>query len=77
MTVSVVVTCYNYGRFLKHCLDSLESQTHTAFDVIVVDDGSTDDSAEITRPFLNDPRFRYYYEPNQGQTVAKNTRVSA
>jgi|RhiMethySRZTD1v2_1073278.scaffolds.fasta_scaffold00202_22 glycosyltransferase involved in cell wall biosynthesis len=75
MTISVVVSCYNYGRFLKHCLDSLKSQTHTDFDVIVIDDGSTDDSAEVVKPFLNDPRFRYHYQPNQGQAAAKNAGI--
>jgi glycosyltransferase involved in cell wall biosynthesis len=47
--VSVVVPCYNYGRFLPDCMESLLAQTGVAFDVLVVDDCSTDDSWEIAQ----------------------------
>jgi glycosyltransferase involved in cell wall biosynthesis len=47
--VSVVVPCYNYGRFLPDCLDSLLTQTGVAFDVVIIDDCSTDDSWEMAQ----------------------------
>lgn len=73
--VSVVVTCYNYGKFVAGCLDSLQKQTFSDFEVIVVDDGSTDNSAEQIRPFLQDSRFRYIKQKNWGQANAKNRGI--
>ena len=73
--VSVVVTCYNYGKFIVGCLDSLQKQTFSDFEVIVVDDGSTDNSAEKICPYLNDRRFRYINQKNGGQANAKNRGI--
>lgn len=73
--VSVVVTCYNYGKFVAECLDSLQKQTFSDFEVIVVDDGSTDNSAEQIRPFLQDSRFHYIKQKNGGQANAKNRGI--
>lgn len=49
--LSVLVNNYNYGRFLRECIDSVLSQDHPDFELIVVDDGSTDDSADIIRSY--------------------------
>lgn len=76
MSVSIVITCYNYGRYLEGCLESVIAQTYTDWEAIVVDDGSTDDTANVIRPFLADKRIRYFYQKNQGQTVAKNVGIS-
>jgi glycosyltransferase involved in cell wall biosynthesis len=76
MSVSIVITCYNYGKYLKGCLESVQAQTYSDFEAIVVDDGSTDDTADVIRPFLADSRIRYHYQKNQGQTVAKNVGIS-
>jgi glycosyltransferase involved in cell wall biosynthesis len=74
-TVSVVVTCYNYGHFLAGCLRSVLAQTVTDLEVLVVDDGSTDDSETVARSFLSDTRLRYIKQPNGGQANAKNRGV--
>ncbi len=73
--VSVVVTCYNYGRYLRHALDSVLSQTYRDFEVILVNDGSTDDTDEAVQPYLADPRVHYVKQENMGQTKAKNNGV--
>lgn len=73
--ISVVVTCYNYGNFVAECLDSLQKQTFSDFEVIVVDDGSTDKSAEQIYPYLKDRRFRYIKQKNGGQANAKNRGI--
>jgi glycosyltransferase involved in cell wall biosynthesis len=75
MMVSVVITCFNYGRYLKKCLDSVLAQSVGDFEVVVIDDGSTDDTAEVIRPFRKDSRIRFHYQANQGQTIAKNTGI--
>lgn len=74
--ISVVVTCYNYGHYLSGCVDSILGQTFESFEVIVVDDGSTDDTPERIKPFLErDGRIRYIRKSNGGQASAKNTGV--
>lgn len=74
--VSIVVTCYNYGQFVAGCLTSIQNQTFSAFEVIVIDDGSTDNSVEQIRPFLLDSRFRCMTQKNGGQANAKNRGIS-
>ena len=50
-SVSVVVTCHNYGRFLGECLQSILDQTYPVFELLVVDDSSTDDTAQVVGSF--------------------------
>jgi glycosyltransferase involved in cell wall biosynthesis len=76
--VSVVVPTYNYGRLIGETLDSLRAQTCADWECLVVDDGSTDDTAQVVARFAaEDPRFRYLRQPNQRQAVAKNTGLAA
>ena len=73
--VSVVVATYNYARFLGGALQSALGQTFRDLEAIVVDDGSTDDTAAVVRPFLADGRVRYVRTDHRGQPQAKNTGV--
>ncbi len=72
--ISVVVTCYNCRDYIADAIRSVASQTLRDFDCVIVDDASTDDSAEVVRSTLeelNDPRFRQVRLPkNVGQTGA-------
>jgi GT2 family glycosyltransferase len=71
--VSVIVPAYNYGRFLADALDSVLAQTHAEWECIVVDDGSTDDTAAVVRTFTElDSRFRYERQENAGLAAARN-----
>jgi glycosyltransferase involved in cell wall biosynthesis len=71
--VSFVVPCYNYGRFLRECLDSIFSQEgERNFEVIAVDDASTDDTAEVLASF-GDPRLRVVrHAANRGHVATVN-----
>ena len=68
--VSVIVPCYNGERFLKATLDSVLSQTYTDFELIVIDDGSTDGSGSIIKAFGD--RIRAVYTENKGVSSARN-----
>ncbi len=72
-TVSVIMAAYNYGRFLGAAVKSVLAQTFADFELIVVNDGSTDDTARVILPYLADPRVRYYRTCHLGQPAAKNT----
>jgi glycosyltransferase involved in cell wall biosynthesis len=70
--VSVVVATYNYGRFLAGALDSALNQSQRDLEVIVIDDGSTDNTAEVIQSYLSDTRLRYERTSHVGQPAAKN-----
>ena len=74
-TISVVIPAYNTGSFVREALDSALNQTLSAHEVIVVDDGSTDDTAEICRGYRN--AIRYVRQENRGLSAARNTGIEA
>lgn len=73
--VSVIVATYNYGRYIADTLRSVQDQTFTELECIVVDDASTDDTTVIVQDFAaRDPRIRYVrLERNAGVSTARNT----
>lgn len=72
---SFIVPVYNTEKYLKRCLDSIKSQTLDDYEVIVVDDGSTDNSRQIINEYLSDKRFKYIYQENSGLSEARNTGI--
>ena len=72
--ISVVIPLFNKGPYIARTLDSILIQTFQDFEVIVVDDGSTDDGAEIVRGF-DDPRIQLIQQVNQGESAARNRGV--
>ncbi len=73
--VSVILTSYNYARFVGQAIDSVFGQTHGNCELIVVDDGSTDGSPEVIREKLANAPFpaRLLCQENRGQAAAMNT----
>ena len=74
MLISVIITNYNYGRFLGQTIDSVLSQTHPEVECIVVDDGSTDNSREVMEAR---PKVVAIFKQNGGQAKALKTGVEA
>lgn len=68
---SVVIPLYNKGALIKRTIDSVLSQSFQDFEVVVIDDGSKDDSAHYVKEY-NDSRIKYYYKKNGGVSSARN-----
>ena len=69
--VSVIIPVYNKRKFIKETIDSVVNQSYQNFEIIVVNDGSTDDSLDIVNS-LNDSRLRVFSQPNSGVERARN-----
>lgn len=71
--ISVIIPTFNYGAFIGACLDSIRAQTYANLEIIVVDDGSTDDTAAVVASF---PEARYVRQENAGVSAARNKGLS-
>jgi hypothetical protein len=72
--VSVIIPCYNQGRYLRETLDSVLSQTYKRLEVLVIDDGSTDNTAEIAK--AHGDAVRYFWLNDLGPSAARNLGLS-
>jgi glycosyltransferase involved in cell wall biosynthesis len=72
--VSVVIPCYKQAHYLPEAIDSALAQTHTPLEVIVVNDGSPDDTEEVARGYGD--RIVYVHRPNGGLPAARNTGIA-
>lgn len=72
--VSIIIPCYNHGRFLSEAIDTALAQTHREIEVIVVDDGSTDTTSEVAAQYTS---VRYVYQHRLGLSAARNRGVTA
>ena len=73
-TVSAIVPVYNVERYVGAAIASVLAQTYTDFEIVAVDDGSTDTSLSILRGF-HDPRLRIVTQANRGLAGARNTGI--
>jgi glycosyltransferase involved in cell wall biosynthesis len=72
-SVSVVIPVYNGARYVGEAIESVLRQSARATEVLVVDDGSADDTARVVRAF--EPHVRYHLQANQGAAAARNTGI--
>ncbi|MGP4004584.1 glycosyltransferase family 2 protein [Streptomyces sp. 8N706] len=78
--VSVVIPSHDYGRYLPQALESVLAQTFGDWELVIVDDGSTDDSADVARSLIArhpDRRIRLLEQANAGVSAARNTGIAA
>jgi poly-beta-1,6-N-acetyl-D-glucosamine synthase len=70
--VSIIVPAYNEGKVIGHCVESILESNYQNFEVILVDDGSKDDTLEVMRRYQGNPRVQVYSKPNGGKASALN-----
>jgi len=70
--VSVITPTYNRSEFIEETVKSVLGQTMEDFEFLIIDDGSYDDTKSVLDSYLADDRIRYFYQENQGQSVARN-----
>ncbi len=73
--VSVVMAAKNYAKFIPEAIESLRAQSFPDWELVIVDDGSADATTEAVRPYLADPRIRYFRSDVLGQSRAKNLGI--
>jgi glycosyltransferase involved in cell wall biosynthesis len=73
--VSIIIPNYNHGQYITDAIDSVLSQSYHKFEIIVVDDGSTDNSREIVAQYGD--KVNYIWQENQGLSAARNTGILA
>ncbi|WP_264553458.1 glycosyltransferase family 2 protein [Flavobacterium sp. N2038] len=75
--VSIIIPCYNQGKFINETLQSVYLQTYITWECIIVNDGSTDNTEEIAKSWeAKDSRFKYYYKKNSGVSSTRNFGIS-
>jgi glycosyltransferase involved in cell wall biosynthesis len=74
--ISVIIPTFNHGEFVAETLESVFAQTYGDFEVIVVNDGSRDDTESVLRPYIEAQRIRYLRQENQGVAAARNAGLA-
>ena len=73
--ISIIIPTYNRAKFIKRAIDSALDQTYQNFEIIIVDDGSTDNTKEVLTDYINQGKMKYIYEKNSGPGIARNAGV--
>ncbi|WP_143438568.1 glycosyltransferase family A protein, partial [Hydrocoleum sp. CS-953] len=68
--VSVIIPVYNCDRYISQAIESILAQTYQSYEIIVIDDGSTDNTRLALQPYIE--KIRYVYQENQGVSAARN-----
>ena len=77
VTVTVYLVCYNYGEYVQQSIESVLSQTYKDFELIIIDDGSTDNSREIIGQYFEYPNVRVIFQENKGLIATNNVAIRA
>lgn len=74
--ISIITPPFNRAKFIEQAVNSVFGQTYTNFELLVVGDGSPDDTRDLLEPSLADSQVRYFYPENQGQRITRNPALS-
>ena len=73
--ISVIVPAYNVEKYIKTCLDSLINQTYSNFEIIVINDGSTDQTEKMLNEYESNPKIQIFSQKNGGLSAARNRGI--
>lgn len=75
--VSIIIPCYNSGKYISECLNSILAQTYSEWEAICVNDGSTDNTMEFLNQYvMSDNRYKVVSQLNSGVSAARNKALS-
>ena len=75
--ITVYITNYNYGKYIREAIESVLDQTLQDFELLIIDDGSTDNSREIIEQYAGDERISIIYQENSGLNITNNVALKA
>jgi len=70
--ISIITPTFNRFDFIRDAIESVLTQTISNWELLIIDDGSTDDTKTVVASYLSDPRINYFFQDNQGQATARN-----
>jgi len=74
--ITVYITCYNYAKYVEKAIQSVLSQTIQDFELLIIDDGSTDESREIIQKFENEEQVKIIFQQNKGLNATNNVAIN-
>ncbi len=74
-TISIIIPAYNYAKYLPECIESVLNQSVKAYEIIVVDDESKDNTPDVCFPYQRDGKIKYLWQKNKGLSGARNTGI--
>ena len=74
--ISIIVPCFNAEKYICRCVDSLLNQDYDNYEVVIVNDGSVDDTLNILNKHKNNSKIKIISQKNSGVSVARNTGIS-
>ena len=75
--ISIIMPVWDREKFVATAIDSVIAQTYPHWELLIIDDGSTDQTAKVIEPYLKDPRIHYIFQPHSGGCVARNKGLAA
>lgn len=73
--ISIIIPCYNVAQYIEKCIESIISQSKQDYEIIVINDGSSDNILEILNKYINNPKIRVFSFENQGVAQARNEGI--
>jgi glycosyltransferase involved in cell wall biosynthesis len=73
--ISVIIPSFNTGQYITYAIDTVLNQSFKDYEIIVINDGSTDDTHKILLPYVESRKIRYYYQKNAGLSSARNAGI--